>query len=71
MNAALASGNARQIDALKDLLQGYNELGSDLDANGRVPSSALAPLNGALVADGHEFRARLRRRTAENGSARA
>ena len=47
VNAALASGNARQIEALQDLLRGYNELGSDLDANGRVPSSALAPLNGA------------------------
>jgi hypothetical protein len=47
VNAALASGDARQIEALKELLQGYNELGSDLDANGRVPSSALAPLNGA------------------------
>ena len=39
VDAAIASGDRSAIEALKDLLAGYNELGSDLDANGRTPSS--------------------------------
>lgn len=41
VNAAILSGGASTIEALKDRLQGYNELGSDLDANGRWTSTAL------------------------------
>jgi hypothetical protein len=36
VNTALASGDRNRIEQLKNLLASYNELGSDLDANGRA-----------------------------------
>ena len=36
VNSALASGDPDEIKEFKDLLASYNELGSDLDANGRA-----------------------------------
>ena len=49
-NAAVASGDVT-IESLKNRLQGYNELGSDLDANGRVPPPTLS-VGGVSVAEG-------------------
>jgi hypothetical protein len=51
-NAAIASGNASTIDALKNRFQSYNELGADLDANGNVPAPRLA-VTGASVTEGN------------------
>ena len=39
VNAALTGGDPAAIEALKNLLAGYNELGSDLDANGNTPGT--------------------------------
>jgi Ca2+-binding RTX toxin-like protein len=50
-NAAVASGDAVTIESLKSRFQGYNELGSDLDANGRVPPPTLS-VGGVSVAEG-------------------
>ncbi len=52
VNAAIASGNPTTIESLKNQLQGYNERGSDLDANGRVPSPRLSVLD-VSVAEGN------------------
>jgi Ca2+-binding RTX toxin-like protein len=52
VNAAIASSEAGAIDSLKNVLQGYNELGSDLDANGRVPPPTLSVLSTS-VAEGN------------------
>ena len=49
VNAAIASGNPTTIESLKNQLQGYNERGSDLDANGRVPSPTLSVLDVSIT----------------------
>ena len=41
VSAALATGDRTVIQALKDLLDGYNNLGSDLDAHGDVPIASI------------------------------
>jgi hypothetical protein len=41
-NAAIASGDASTIESLKNRFQGFNELGSDLDANGNIPSPRIS-----------------------------
>ena len=50
-NAAVASGDAATIETLKNRFVGYNELGSDLDANGNVPPPTLT-IAGATIAEG-------------------
>jgi hypothetical protein len=60
VNAALASGNSGQINALKNRLDGFNTLGSDLDqhgntqnlvaAQGRAPSLEIVPITDAVLA---------------------
>ena len=52
VNDAVASGDAQQIETLKNLLQSYNELESDLDANGNVPAPKLV-ISGGTVVEGH------------------
>jgi len=44
VNAALASGNSTQIEDLKNLLDGYNNAGADLDQFGRCADDAAALL---------------------------
>src|SRR5262249_49287465 len=41
-NAALASGNSTQINTLRTTLDGYNNLGSDLDQNGNTNGPQFA-----------------------------
>ena len=52
VNAAIASGNPTTIESLKDQFVGYNERGSDLDANGNVPAPRLSVLD-VSVAEGN------------------
>jgi hypothetical protein len=47
-NDAIASGDAATITALKDRLEGYNRLESDLDANGNIPPPKLSVAGGSV-----------------------
>ena len=51
-NAAIASANADSIEGLKNRLEGYNQLESDLDANGRVPPGLAVTATNTSAAEG-------------------
>jgi hypothetical protein len=57
VDEALASGDPRMVEQLKDRLEGYNELGARLDANGEVSpppgpsSSTAAAIEGDVASD--------------------
>jgi hypothetical protein len=47
-NDAIASGDPATITALKDRLESYNRLESDLDANGNIPPPKLSVTGGSV-----------------------